>query len=349
MLCPRLVRPVCGLACLVSIVIGGGNSFAQQPPRESTGTSELGLRQVLITRQVEELERRFRTMARSLGKDEAENAERLVQALDEISARLVERRMRQITELLDQNDLQKAADSQSDLLQELQELLAGLLESPEEDSEQDDDALSQLKQALRDVLARQQKISQSTAGLDKQVGDSKPRRSQRLSILRLGRDEKELADRARQSVAGRSESLGEILPGIVNQIADDLQLIHDRINELKIGEATQSRQREVEVAIEEALAALEKSSPKKADESVSTSGNLPEGESGPSRLPDSAELKLIRAAQLRVNRRTAELDVRRGDGPLTDDLKREADAISRRQAQVIEMARKVLEKQNEMP
>ena len=95
--------------------------------------------------------------------------------------------------------------------------------------------------------------------------------------------------------------------------------------------------------------ALENAATRKKDASVNSSEASIGEETGPGRLPDSAELKLIRAAQLRVNRRTAELDLRRNGGPLNDELKEEADAIAARQAQVIEMARKVMEKQSVAP
>jgi hypothetical protein len=62
-------------------------------------------------------------------------------------------------------------------------------------------------------------------------------------------------------------------------------------------------------------------------------------------LPNSAELKLLRAAQLRINRRTIALDQARPQaGPLDDTLKGETQKIAQRQAEIAEMTVRILER-----
>jgi hypothetical protein len=62
-------------------------------------------------------------------------------------------------------------------------------------------------------------------------------------------------------------------------------------------------------------------------------------------LPNSAELKLLRAAQMRVNRRTVSLEqARPKEGPLDDVLKGETQKVAERQAEIGEMTVRILER-----
>ena len=62
-------------------------------------------------------------------------------------------------------------------------------------------------------------------------------------------------------------------------------------------------------------------------------------------LPGSAELKLLRAAQLRVNRRAQAIDDAKATAKGTDDvLKTDLQATSRRQSEIAEMTIRILER-----
>ena len=62
-------------------------------------------------------------------------------------------------------------------------------------------------------------------------------------------------------------------------------------------------------------------------------------------LPNSAELKLLRSAQFRINRRTTALDQSRPKGgPLDDVLKGETRKIAERQLEIAEMTVRILER-----
>lgn len=62
-------------------------------------------------------------------------------------------------------------------------------------------------------------------------------------------------------------------------------------------------------------------------------------------LPDSAELKLLRSAQLRVNRRTDALDeVRPKEGRPDDLIAEEIGKVSTLQEEIAEMTREMLER-----
>jgi hypothetical protein len=61
-------------------------------------------------------------------------------------------------------------------------------------------------------------------------------------------------------------------------------------------------------------------------------------------LQKSAELKMLRAAQMRVNRLTKQFDLIRPDGKLGEALARELDNIRVRQVDIVEMMIRIMEK-----
>ena len=62
-------------------------------------------------------------------------------------------------------------------------------------------------------------------------------------------------------------------------------------------------------------------------------------------LRKSAELKMLRAAQIRVNRRTKQFDLIRAGDKLEKIMRDEVRSIARRQAQIAEMTMRVQESQ----
>ncbi|MEC9092435.1 MAG: hypothetical protein VX438_07000, partial [Planctomycetota bacterium] len=62
-------------------------------------------------------------------------------------------------------------------------------------------------------------------------------------------------------------------------------------------------------------------------------------------LPASAELKMLRSAQLRINRRTKSIDeIRPMNKPLTESMKTEVAGLAKRQSEISEMTIKLMEK-----
>ena len=61
-------------------------------------------------------------------------------------------------------------------------------------------------------------------------------------------------------------------------------------------------------------------------------------------MPNSAELKLLRLSQLRVNRRTDSFDTNRPKTALEPVLKQEVMNISQRQAEIADMTIRILER-----
>jgi len=104
---------------------------------------------------------------------------------------------------------------------------------------------------------------------------------------------------------------------------------------------TVTLQKEVETTLAELIEALQQPQQQKKGGGGGGGG----GAGQEPLLPNSAELKLLRSAQLRINRRTVALDQARPSGaPLDGVLKGETQKIAERQAEIAEMTVKILER-----
>src|SRR5213596_2625489 len=105
--------------CLALVVLAA----AQETPPATGGTSPLGIRQQRVERMMEDLERKFKSLKLALQQNEPERAERLQLTLNKAKELLIQKRMTDITKLLDQAQLDTATDGQKALLADIRALL----------------------------------------------------------------------------------------------------------------------------------------------------------------------------------------------------------------------------------
>jgi hypothetical protein len=132
-----------------------------------------------------------------------------------------------------------------------------------------------------------------------------------------------------------------VFPDVVEQLRDDLIGVGKLLTEhARTDQYTQTLQKEIETTLEELIEALQKAQSQKEG-----GGGGGGGGGEPPLLPNSAELKLLRSAQLRINRRTAAIEAARPkEGTLDESLKGEAQTIATRQAEIAEMTIRILER-----
>ncbi|MDC0049400.1 DUF4175 family protein, partial [Verrucomicrobia bacterium] len=92
----------------------------------------LGVRQQRIKRMIVELEMQFSELAKTLQKDNPEQAEKLVDAFKSSKEMLLEKRMDEITELLDLSKLDSAGEEQKKTIDDVKSLIEFLLKDDEE-------------------------------------------------------------------------------------------------------------------------------------------------------------------------------------------------------------------------
>jgi hypothetical protein len=224
---------------------------------------------------------------------------------------------------------------------EVEKRLAELGEKPE------DEALERLETLFAEMLERQRPVTTQTAAFhqERQGAAGELRRAERITIRRLGQEETELA-----ALAARALELIEAdgstvsFPVIVDEMRETLLHIAGRIDKQDTGETTQTMQKEVEKTLEELIEAL-----KVARKGGGGGGGGAGGNCKPPLLPNTAELKLLRQLQLRVNRRTVDFQNGRPQGALDDQGQSEIQRIAGLQKSVARMVREIIGRQQEGP
>lgn len=249
----------------------------------------------------------------------------------------------------------KAIKELEEALQEIEERLAQLREETQLEK------LARLEARFREMLSVQQRITIQTAVFDKKRDESGGNltRPDRLAVAALGGDESRmeaLLDPMTKQVklpmglAGHAQQALDVIiddgtsvvfPDVVEQLRDDLINVGKLLIEhTRTDQYTQTLQKEIETTLEELIEALQQAQSQKEG-----GGGGGGGGGEPPLLPNSAELKLLRSAQLRVNRRTAAIEAARPkEGPLDESLKGEAQTIATRQAEIAEMTIRILER-----
>ncbi|MEM0897143.1 MAG: DUF4175 family protein [Verrucomicrobiota bacterium] len=228
-------------------------------------------------------------------------------------------------------DLERAKENIEDRLAQLEE---------EEKLEQ----LAKLEEIFREMLERQVVVSEDTTRIDtkrvEQEGDL--RRADRLALRKGSEEERDLAETAketRQALDDSDESV--VFRDIVRNLGDSLGEVADLLDQQVSGEITQKSQDEIELTLQELIDALA------AARSNPQAGKQQQAEGQPGQmeqrmLPPSAELKLLKLSQLRVNRRTLDLHAALGDIPQVENtLQGQLDDLSVFQRRLGVMAREI--------
>jgi hypothetical protein len=240
----------------------------------------------------------------------------------------------------DQDDAVKKLEK---ALQEIEERLAQLRE------EMQLERLAKLEARFREMLARQQKVTIGTAALEKTRKGSVDGRLNRRDALELkkhAQEELALSESAQQALEIIIEDgTSVVFPRVVEQLRDDLSRVGGMLEEEKTGGYTHVLQKEIEQTLQELIEALEKAQQQKqAGQGQGQQGGQNPNENEEPLLPNSAELKLLKAMQLRVNNLTKGFDTARGEKPLDETMKNEVANIAKRQREVAEMTLEIADR-----
>jgi len=228
-----------------------------------------------------------------------------------------------------------------------------------------EEALEELQRALRErllaylrekftkMLAEQRAVTRETRSLDLKLRALKAVQGAAAASAEgpeIDRKDRQIAE----ALAAREAGIGVladdvidllsedgttlVFPGVVEEVKRDIANVSGLLSRIETGERTQHIEREVEVAIEEILKALEQAqrsppppNPSQGRQSRSGAGPL---------LPLSAELKMVRSLQARVNERTKAFDLARKPDLGAED-KLQLHAIQKKQKEVETMLRKL--------
>ncbi len=236
-----------------------------------------------------------------------------------------EERMREAQKRLEEAKRDDAVDEQEKARHELEKAKAELEEILRQLREEEvGRTLAMLEGRFRRMLEKQLEIFESTKRLDKIALDERGRQVD-IQAGKLGFEETKLAIEADKALLLLHEEGSSVaFPETVEMMRDDMQQVADRLSSTKIDTITQGIEEEIITALEEMIAALQQAQQdleekKQQDQQQQGRPQQP----GEEPLVDQiAELKMIRALQMRVNTRTtryAQLLANR------DDLVGEAD------------------------
>ncbi|MBC8875473.1 MAG: hypothetical protein H8E44_39105, partial [Planctomycetes bacterium] len=234
---------------------------------------------------------------------------------------------------------EKAKEKLDQALAELERILRQLRE------EEIERMLALLEARFRKMLQVQLRIYEDTVRLDK-IAEAERDLKIPIPAGKLATDERKLvidADKALNLLIEEGSSIA--FPETVEQMRDDMQQVADRLDEAKVERITQSIEEDIIAALEEMIEALQK-----AQQEMEESKSKPPPPS-PSQPQDKplvdklAELKMVRALQMRINTRTKRYarlldDIDDPVGQASDaDLQDAIVKLSERQARIYQITR----------
>ncbi|HEX4128563.1 MAG TPA: hypothetical protein VHZ24_00885 [Pirellulales bacterium] len=194
-----------------------------------------------------------------------------------------------------QQDQEQAVRELERAKAELEEILRQMRE------EEMERVLVQLEARFRKMLELQTEVYDGTKRLDR-VPLTERTRSDEIESGRLGRREALIQAEAEKAlVVLREEGTATAMPEAVEQMRDDMESAAARLGQFKIDARAVALEEDILAALEEMIASLQKAQRENEQRQQQAQPGQP-GE--PPLIDKIAELKMIRALQMRVNTRT---------------------------------------------
>jgi hypothetical protein len=215
-----------------------------------------------------------------------------------------QQRMQEAQKKLEEAEKSDAVEKQEEALRELEQAKAELEEILRQLREEEmARTLAMLEARFRKMLDAQVQIYEGTQRLDKVPTEDRDR-DDVIEAGRLSRKEGEIVVEAEKALSMLQEEGSAVaFPEAVSEIRDDMISIRDRLAEANTGAITQGVEEDVIAALEEMITALEKAQKDMQDQKPGQPGQGG-GEQEMPLVDTIAELKMIRAMQMRVNNRT---------------------------------------------
>lgn len=284
--------------------------------------------------------------------DETDQAARTTAATCQRSVGQAQKAMQLAAEQLRDKVAAKANQSQQVALKELSQALQAIEERLGQlGADLQQDARQRLQEIFAKMLERQQVATKQTAALDEKQSENggQWKRSDRVALRKVVTEEKALAKEAQRALRLlEEEGTSIVFPSVVANLAENLLTVATLIEAKRTGSFTHALQLELEQTLLELLDALDQAQRNQRDRGdAGESSESGKGEQGKTPLlPSTAELKMLRALQLRVNRRTQALDQnRQADHELDKLMEEQLTKISELQAQIRDLVGEILQRQ----
>jgi hypothetical protein len=170
--------------------------------------------------------------------------------------------------------------------------------------------LDALERRLTRMFQKQKKLFKDTIALNVRLRESKkPARADVDKGRTIGDGEAELAvDADKILELLREEGTTIVIPDVIKDLRLDLDNLAGRLRKLSTGSYTQQIQQDVIQTIKELIEVIQEERNRREGQGGGQPQEPMEGSPPPGLLPTSAELKMLRSLQLRVNKRTSQFD-----------------------------------------
>jgi hypothetical protein len=250
--------------------------------------------------------------------------------------RKAQQRMQQAQERLKEAQRKKAVEEQEAALRELEQAKAELEKILRQLREEEMERLLVLLEArLRKMLEMQNQVYDETKQLDKSA-ESVPQHELEIASASLSRQEDQIVNEADRALMLLQEDGSSVaFPEALQQAHEDMKTVSDRLKRVKTEKITQALEEDIIATLEETLAALQKAL-KDLRDKKSQPQQGGGGEPGEQALVDQlAELRMIRALQDRVNKRTLFYDeILEGQQAADAELLEALEELAQRQEQI---------------
>ena len=212
--------------------------------------------------------------------------------------------MKEAKKKLEEAERKGAVEEQEEAIRELEQAKAELEEILRQLREEEiERMLAMLEARFKKMLEMQRAVYKGTVRLDKVPKDQRTH-GHDIESSRLGNKESDIAVEADKALMLlREDGTAVAFPEAVEQMREDMQQVVERLAQVKAGEITQAIEQDIIAALEEMIEALQKAL--KEMEQRRQNAQPPPGQPRDPPLVDVlAEVKMIRALQMRVNRRT---------------------------------------------
>ena len=238
-----------------------------------------------------------------------------------------------------QKEQKKAEKKMEKALEEIEERLSQLREETNEEK------LARLEARFREMLERQNVASVMTIEIeDKRFNLGEIRVRDQLLILRLATEELEISEIGQQAYDLLLEDGTSIVfPEVLQDLRSDLESAGKLLQSERTDQYTQLVQKEIETTLRDLIDAMEDA---KKDGEKEGGGEGGGGEGGKQPLlKKSAELKILRMRQNRLNRRTKKLEMMREQPAMQDVVEKEISDAAKMQKKILEMTDNIMNKE----
>ncbi len=258
-------------------------------------------------------------------------------------------KMGKASESLAQGSPGGASESQEQALEDLEKAKEEVEKQLEElKQDQKMEALVQLEQMFKEMLEIQEEATAKVLVLDgkRNNQDGKLRRADRIELRSVELQERDLSEKSKEAEGLLvDDGASVVVRNVVEGMKNDLIALADRVDSNETGSFVQRSQKEVEMTLKELIDAVkiaQQMQEQQQQQQQQQQQEQQQQEQQQQLLPPSAELKLLRLTQLRINRRTIDFDGEiKGSDKLNDVLRRQVRDATLLQKKITESAREL--------